>query len=412
MSSAEQARATAPARVRERLEILARIGAERGGGVSRLAYTADERAAHETMRAWAAEDGAESGIDQAGNTVAVYAPGEPYFLLGSHLDSVVHGGGFDGTVGVLAALEAAAALVGEIAAGVRVVAFAGEEGARFGRPNLGSALAAGAMSPEQFAALHDADGVTLSDAAGSLGLDPLAVEPWLTTDRIACFFEVHIEQGRTLEASAARIGLVDAIAGSVRLRLEIRGRADHSGATPMRMRADALAAASEIVLAAERVGRDYRSTVVTVGRQEIEPNSVTTVPGWAALWVDIRDVDADIQRATAAEVVERAREICERRALPVQVELISDQAPVVLPAWPRALAREESECMKVPYRVLSSGAGHDAAVVAHHAASAMVFVPCVEGVSHSPRENASPADVALAAHVVVATIRRADPIVC
>jgi allantoate deiminase len=411
MSSAERARSSAPARVRERLDTLACIGAERGGGVSRLAYTADERAAHRTMCAWADQDGAEPSTDRAGNTVAVYAPGEPYFLLGSHLDSVVHGGAFDGTVGVLAALEAAAELVGETAAGVRVVAFAGEEGARFGRPNLGSALAAGAMSPEQFSALHDADGVTLSDAASSVGLDPAVVDPWLATDRIACFFEVHIEQGRTLEASAARIGLVDAIAGSVRLRLEIRGRADHSGATPMRMRADALAAASEIVLAAERAGREYRSTVVTVGRLEIEPNSVTTVPGWAALWVDIRDVDADIQRATAATVVERAREICERRALPVQVQLISDQAPVVLPAWPRALAREESERMKVPYRVLSSGAGHDAAIVARHAASAMVFVPCVEGISHSPRENASPADVALAAQVVMATIRRADPLV-
>lgn len=403
--------ADAAARMDERLTRLGRIGADPAGGISRLAYTQLERDAHQMFRDWVAEDGHECITDRAGNTVAVYDDSEPYFLLGSHLDSVFQGGAYDGTVGVLAALEAASALAGQTRAGVRVVTFAAEEGARFGRPMLGSAFAAGAIPREQVSALRDADGITLRDAAAEVGLDPLAATPWLSKDPILAFFEVHIEQGRTLEVGAARIGLVDAIAGGVRLKLEIRGRADHSGATPMRLRADALTAASEVVLAAEQIGRGYRSTVVTVGRQQVEPNSVTTIPGRVVQWIDLRDVDVDIQRATAETIVSVAREICERRELRLEIEVISDHPPVILPAWPRAYAREQCRQLNVPYRVLSSGAGHDAAIAARYTASAMVFIPCAEGISHSAREHASAADVALAASVVAATVRRADELV-
>jgi allantoate deiminase len=390
-------------RLGERLSAMAEIGADPDGGITRLAYTELERAAHERFASWAEEEGARCETDRAGNTVAIYSEGTPYFLVGSHLDTVVRGGAYDGVVGVLGAMEVCRLAGDKVDRGLRVVAFAGEEGARFGRPNLGSAAAAGLLTPESLGRLRDAHGTELATAAAELGFDPLATELWIG-DEIICFFELHIEQGRQLEAGSARIGLVDAIAGSVRLRFDITGRPDHSGATPMRMRADALAAASELVLVAEEVGRRYRSTVATVGRLEVHPNNVTTVPGEVRLWMDIRDIDADLQRQAAATVFERARELGETREVGVAGEVISDQAPVVLEAWPRMIAHRECVERGLRYRVLASGAGHDAAIVARRAPATMVFIPCLEGLSHSPREHASVEDIAAASELIGAVL--------
>jgi allantoate deiminase len=390
-------------RLGERLAAMAEIGADADGGITRLAYTELERESHRQFAEWATADGARCETDPAGNTVAIYREGEPYFLVGSHLDTVVRGGAFDGVAGVLGAMEVARLATDSVDRGLRVVAFAGEEGARFGRPNLGSAAAAGMLTEESVGRLRDAHGTELATAAAELGLEPLATEPWIG-DRISCFFELHIEQGRQLEAGSARIGLVDAIAGSVRLRFEITGRSDHSGATPMRMRSDALAAASELVLVAEEVGRRYRSTVATVGRIEVHPNNVTTVPGEVSLWMDIRDVDADLQRQAAAAIFERARELGERREVGIAGELISDQAPVVLAAWPRMIAHRECAERGLTYRVLASGAGHDAAIVARRAPATMFFIPCLEGLSHSPREQASVEDIAAASELISAVL--------
>ena len=396
-------------RVRERLAELALIGGEENGGVTRLAYTETEREAHRRFCSWAAASGASCEVDPAGNSIAVFREGTPYFLLGSHLDTVVHGGRYDGAAGVVAALEVAQALE-SIDHGVRVVAFAGEEGARFGRPTLGSSLAAGLLDGSGLGKLRDAGGKTALAAAEEVGLHPGQASAWVGED-VACFFELHIEQGRQLEAGAARIGLVDAIAGSVRIQFEIDGRADHSGATPMRMRADALTAASELVLAVETAGRRNRSTVATVGRMLVTPNSVTTIPGRVTLTVDLRDVDPDLQRHAARRVLDAAAEIAARRGLRVKTDVLSEQPPIVLAAWPRALLYEDCRARRLAYRVLPSGAGHDAAVVARRAPSTMVFIPCVEGISHSPREQASPEDIALATEVLCSTLNRMDELI-
>jgi allantoate deiminase len=404
--AADRPSATVAERVRERLAELALIGAEGGGGVTRLAYSEREREAHRLFCTWAGADSATTHSDPAGNTIAVFRDGTPYFLIGSHLDTVAHGGRYDGAAGVVAALEVARS-VATLRRGVRAVAFAAEEGARFGHPTLGSSLAAGLLDEASLGRLRDARGATLLAAAADVGLDPARTSAWLG-EEVACFYEVHIEQGRQLEAGAARLGLVDAIAGSVRLQFEIDGRADHSGATPMRMRADALVAASELVLAVEEAGRKYRSTVATVGRMQVIPNGVTTVPGRVVLWVDLRDVDPDLQRRAARRVLTAAQRIADGRGVRVTHDVISEQPPIVLSAWPRATLYDECRARGLAYRILSSGAGHDAAVVARRAPSAMVFIPCVDGVSHSPREQASPEDIALAVDVLCSTLRRTE----
>jgi allantoate deiminase len=169
----ESRAATVADRVRERVAELALIGGEEGGGVTRLAYTEIEREAHQRFCDWARGAGARCEVDAAGNSVAVFREGKPYLLIGSHLDTVLHGGRYDGAAGVVAALEVAQT-VGELRLGVRAVAFAGEEGARFGRPTLGSSLAAGLLDASALAKLRDANDKTLLTAAEEVGLDPAA----------------------------------------------------------------------------------------------------------------------------------------------------------------------------------------------------------------------------------------------
>jgi allantoate deiminase/N-carbamoyl-L-amino-acid hydrolase len=407
MSSGSQTIDDVAARLSERLQELRAIGADADGGVTRLAYTAEERAAHELLVKWVDARAWEHEADAAGNTIAVVREGTPYFLVGSHLDSVRHGGAYDGAAGVVAALEVAALLEDELTSGLRVVAFAAEEGARFGRPNLGSAAAAGLLDPAHVDQLRDAEGVSLRAAASALGLDPTSITPWINGD-VACFFEIHIEQGRQLELTGARLGIVDAIAGSIRFRIDVVGRADHSGATPMRGRADALAAASEVILAAERLGRQHRSSTVTVGRLTTWPNSVTTIPGRVALWVDVRDVDPDQQRCFALELGETARELVAGRGLGISIQLISNQRPIILDLWLRSVAQDVCLADAVAHRIFSSGAGHDAAVVAERAPAALLFIPCADGVSHAPAESARVEDLALAVRVAASALRRAD----
>lgn len=408
--SASATQSEIEARMRMRLDELATVGRTTDGGLSRLAYSSEERTAHELLRRWGEEDGAESEVDLAGNTIITYRRGTPYFLLGSHLDTVSHGGAYDGTIGVVGGLEVARQVRDRVEHGLRVVAFAGEEGARFGQPMLGSSFAAGLLTKDACVELRDADGVALGEAASSQDLDPGGITPWMGKD-VACFCEIHIEQGRRLESGAVRIGLVDVIAGSVRLRLDIHGRGDHSGATPMQMRSDALAAASEIVLAAEDIARRHTSTVATVGRLEVSPNSLTTVPAQVRMWMDIRDVDADLQRVATDEILARVEQVARTRPVRIVIDSLSARPPVVLHAWPRALAREVCARDGLAYDVLPSGAGHDAAVAAVRAPVLMIFIPCVDGVSHSPMEKASVEDASTAVRVVSEVVVEADRLV-
>lgn len=361
-------------RLQARLDALAEI-TDPGEGVTRPAFGPREREAHALVSDWALEDGARVETDAAGNTVLIYGEGEPYLLLGSHLDTVPAGGRFDGTIGVLAGMEAAAAAAVDLSLGARVVVFSAEEGARFGRPCLGSELATGAAPDGLLDRLHDAAGDSANDVARATGLDPEACEPWLRAPAVAAYLEVHIEQGLVLEHERVRLGVVDVIAGADRLAVEITGYAQHSGTTPMDGRRDALAAGAEIVLEVERVGRDARHGVATIGRLDVTPNSPTTVPDRVRAVVDIRDVDAGRQRASVETVRAAIAAVAERRDTPATVTSLASRGPVMLSAWPRRALAAACADAQLPYRVLPSGAGHDAAVVAHTAPAALLFVP-------------------------------------
>ena len=404
-----------PERLWSTLQSLAAIS-EPGHGVTRLAYSTLERRAHTRFAEWMVEAGCEVTVDPAGNTIAT-RPGRaagPAVGSGSHLDSVYNGGRFDGIAGSMAAVEAARLLHEarvETELPLRFVAFAGEEGARFGQACCGSKLAAGLSSRAELDARRDREGVSLAEAMTAVGLDPdlAARTPW-RPEEWSAFVELHVEQGSVLEESKLDVGVVDLISGSTRIELTVSGQASHTGGTPMRARADALAAASEAVLVAEQLALDarHRGTRATVGRMEVEPGSITTIPGRVTFSLDVRDVDADRQRSSAAEIVARMRAACLRRGTRLEARLLADTSAVVLPDWVRGEVTAAAAERGVPYRVLTSGASHDAQMVNRLVPTAMIFVPSRRGLSHVPEEWTEPAQLAVGTDLLLAALLRLD----
>jgi allantoate deiminase len=395
------------------LRELSEISRDPRGGQSRLAFSPEERRAHHLFEMWAEKLGLSLRRDPVGNTYAELAgtkPG-PALLAGSHLDTVPNGGNFDGAAGVAAALEVARVLseTGGLESPYRIVVFSGEEGARFGAPCIGSRVATGVFTAATLRELTDEGGRTLAQCAAEVGLQPdkVAEAVW-EPDSVAAFLELHIEQGRVLESQGRTLGVVDAIAGSTRVELIFSGRADHSGATPMHLRHDALVGASEFVLEAERRASALRTTVATVGRLEVDPGSVTTVPGVTRLFLDIRDIDSERQRDVAEDLLDRAMRIAARRGLELSANLLSDQSPVVLHKPVRERLAHAAEEAGTDFCVLPSGASHDAAHVAKVASTGMVFVPSRKGISHSPDEWSDVEAIARAADVMARALQLLD----
>lgn len=390
---------------------ISEVGRDPGGGWSRLAFGPEEREAHEVFRRCASESGLTVTSDCIGNTFAEFSgrnPDAPALLVGSHLDTVNHGGGFDGVAGVAVALEVGRIIAegGGLNRPYRAVVFSGEEGARFGAPCIGSRVATGAFTASVLSELLDSEGRSVAECARESGLRPdLVPRAVWPGGSVAAFIEVHIEQGRVLETRRRRLGLVDAVAGSTRIELTFEGRSDHSGATPMPLRADALAGASEFVVEVERRALALRTTVATVGRLDVSPGSFTTVPGSVRASLDVRDIDSDRQRELAEDLLDQALRIAGRRGLGVSADLISDQSPVVLHKPLRERMAQAAQNHGEPFCVLPSGASHDAAHVARIAPTGMIFVPSRGGISHSPDEWSDVGDVARAADVVVSTLR-------
>jgi hydantoinase/carbamoylase family amidase len=401
------------ARIDEFLTELGKIGRDRKGGWSRLAFSPEEREAHALFRRWLEGYGLETSTDAVGNSYGVL-PGSqdlPALMSGSHLDTVYQGGNFDGAVGVAAAVEIARVLAQDavLRHPLRVVAFAGEEGARFGAPCIGSRLTTGAYGSQTLQQLVDRNGVSAYESAEKVGLKPGAASTarW-DFDDVECFVEIHIEQGRVLEARERPIGVVHSIGGSTRVELVFEGRADHSGATPMWLRRDALVAAAEFVVAVERRARSHATTVATVGRLDVEPNSLTTVPGRVLLNLDVRDVDSERQRDLAESLLDDAVRIASGREVSVTARRLSDQSPVVLHGSVQSVLAGAASRKEIPFITMPSGASHDAAHIAKYAPTGMVFVPCRDGVSHSPVEHADPQRIADAVDVVVEAFRAID----
>ncbi|GGQ76787.1 allantoate amidohydrolase [Couchioplanes azureus] len=366
---------------------IAPIGRADGGGYLRYALTAPELALRDWFRAQAAARDLPVTEDGNGNLFAWWGEpwGEGCVLTGSHFDSVPHGGGYDGPLGIVSAFLALDRLRADGYAPGRplgIVAFVEEEGGRFGLPCLGSRLLTGAIDPERAAALTDRDGVSFGAA---LGATPSGARPDLV-GRVSALVELHIEQGRALDVP---VGVASAIWPHGRWRFDFTGRGDHAGTTLMADRRDPMLTFAYTVLAANKEAR-LSGAHATMARVQVEPNATNAIPARVRGWLDARAAEESTLDGVVDAIVKRAHDRAGRDGTEVDVTAESVTAQV---AFDTALAQRIAELLGgAP--ILPTGAGHDAGVFSAHVPTAMLFVRNPTGVSHSPAEHAPDEDCA------------------
>ena len=375
--------------------------------VTRVFLSPEHRAAGEAIAAWMREAGMRTHFDALGNVVGRYegtAPGLPAVVSGSHMDSVRNAGRYDGIFGILCPIECVRRLHAQgrrLPFAIEVVAFGDEEGVRFGATLLGSHALAGTFETE-WLERKDAAGTPMREALRAFGGDPEGIAG-LRRDpaSILAFVEVHIEQGPVLLSEDLALGVVTAIAGGSRYAVDLTGLAGHAGTVPMGLRRDALAAAAEMVLAAERIAGAMPGTVATVGRIETRPGAINVIPGDVRFTLDARAGEDGLRKRLEQALLAEFDAIAARRKVQARythmLELKAAQcAPWLMRQLGQSLARHG-----LPVRELPSGAGHDAMAIAPVADIAMLFVRCGNGgISHHPDETMSAADAALATDVL------------
>ncbi len=383
-------------RVLGRISLLAEKARGSSEGVSRLAFSPVEAEGMKLVARWMEEAGLTVAYDGIGNMFGSTdgnAPDAGVLMAGSHLDSVPNGGAYDGVLGVIGAIETAEAIR---AAGVKpavpmeVVVWRCEEAALFGQGRLGSLFFTGELSLETVRSWEKAE----LPLAGYL--EKAASLPQRAANRsVRGYLELHIEQGRRLAAGGTTIGAVTAIPGATRWRIGLSGRADHSGATPMGMRRDALAAAAELILAVERAGMAERAleTVATAAAIRALPGAWNVIPGWTELLTDIRGIEQDSIDRALESVRESARGIASQRQVEITFEEATRGKPVRLDE--AMVSRVEGTALSLGLSAvrMPSGAGHDAQTMVPYAPVGMVFVPSVDGISHAPEEMTRAEDI-------------------
>jgi allantoate deiminase len=397
-------------RIRRDIEKINAFNATPGNGVTRLTFSPEYQGAVNYVIDQFNQFGAEVSICPGGNLRGRFSGSDqnaPAVMMGSHLDSVVTGGQFDGVVGVVTALEAARSMVenGTVhRLPVDVVVFPEEEGSRFGRGLLGSSIWTGQLAMDQLSAIVDGNGVPYLEAMAQAGLS-VTENRTLSPPDLAAMLEVHIEQGAVLEKNGHRIGVVEAIAGIQQLNITIKGTADHAGTTPMEGRRDPLQAAARIIIAIDDIARNTGPhTVATVGRIACEPAQVNVIPGRVGFSVDVRDPDKKLLDSAVAEIQQMVQEICRAQRLTAEIIGLSEAEPVVLADCIIDLLEQKSRERDItPFRMIS-GAGHDTALVAGLTQAGMIFVPSRDGLSHCPQEYSEIEDIALAAEILMAAV--------
>jgi allantoate deiminase len=400
-------------RIERDIETLAGPGYTRSDeAIRRYAYTPEYRATLDYFVGELEAIGFEISYDPVGTLVARNRPpGEKAFGVGSHCDSNRNGGKYDGTMGVVTALEVCR-LNRELGLDLplQLISFLEEEGSGFGQMLLGSRIIAQRVTEEELRERFKAidDGRSFWEHAEEAGYEPARWRDSLRVlDDLTGWIELHIEQARVLQDTGNRIGIVNAIAGYIHADIWVEGRADHAGATPMDFRLDVAPTVARIVLEVERLAREAGDgTVGTVGELELEPGLINVVPGRARLSLDTRGVVEEGFRSVAREVESFARKAAARNGLTATY-----RERQTLPATPldeRIVGALEGAAKATgeQFMTMPSGAAHDTMCVADHVPCAMVFVPCRDGISHAPEEDADSADAALAAEIILNAIRR------
>jgi len=403
-----------PSRLDRTLQELGRIG-ETPQGMQRLAFSPDDIAGREYTIKLMHQAGLETRIDPAGNIIGRKegtGPGLAAVALGSHIDTVPNGGKYDGALGVMGAIEVVRTLTDQgvsLRHPIEVLVFTNEEGTGFHRWLFGSRAMAGLLEPEDLIVTDD-EGVDIGTRLVDIGGDLDSIDrAKRKAGDMAAYLELHIEQGPELHRLGTPIGIVTGITGRAVFTVELTGKANHAGTTPMSARHDALVSASRLTLAVNRIAAEMKvCRVATVGSGQVHPNAVNVVPGRVQLGVEFRDERMESLAAAEVEFRRAAIEIGAADGVDVSVEKIESTPSVPVPARMQDMVAQAADRCGLACRSLSSGAGHDAQAMAAITNPAMIFVPSVDGISHAPQEFTTPQDCANGVAVLLNLLLLAD----
>jgi allantoate deiminase len=394
----------------ERCDELALL-TEEPGRITRTFLSHPMHAAHQLLGFWMRDAGLQVSIDAVGNLVGRLEGQNPKTLLvGSHIDTVPNAGKYDGILGVMIGIAMAKAIT---ASGqtppfsLEVIAFSEEEGVRFATPFLGSRAVVGTFLPDLLEK-KDQAGIGVEQAIRDFGLEPegIAQAAYEKQDLLG-YLEVHIEQGPVLESLKLPLGAVEAILGQTRASMRMTGLASHAGTTPMHLRKDALTAASEVVLEAERYAK-AKGLVATVGVFEVSPGAGNVIPGEVRLSLDVRHSNNKLRERAAAEILDFAWHVAQRRKLKFEIEMKLEQDAAPMDSlWTDFLCDALEDTGHKAHR-LPSGAGHDAMILAPFTRTAMLFVRSPKGLSHHPDETVQKTDVKAALEVSLEFVRKLE----
>jgi N-carbamoyl-L-amino-acid hydrolase len=396
------------------LEMLASFSDVEGSGVTRIVFSPPDLKAREWLKGMCREAALNTREDAVGNIFARWIGAEPELAsigTGSHIDAIPCSGQYDGTVGVLAGLEAIRALR---CSGFRprrsieLLVFTSEEPTRFGVGCLGSRLLSGSLDATSAGRLRDSDGKTLERVRQEAGFQGALEEVTLPANYYRAFIELHIEQGPLLEREQIPIGIVTGIAGPATLRIHIVGQGGHAGAVLMPDRKDAFCAAAEMVLAieAQAVSSGSSDTVATVGTCAIYPGAVNSIPNSVDLQVDVRDTAEQRRDKVLKGIIEACRNIGERRGVAVSIETVNADPPAESATTVVEALIASCNENRLAFKKLVSRAYHDSLFMARIAPTGMLFIPCQKGISHTPEEYTSPEHIENGTRVLACALAR------
>jgi hydantoinase/carbamoylase family amidase len=388
---------------------------ERPGELTRTFCSPAMHSAQQMVGDWFTAAGLQCRLDAATNLIGRFAAAQPAhvrprtLIIGSHLDTVVNAGRYDGALGVLmglALVELMAETGLDLPFAIEVIGFCEEEGVRYQTPYIGSRALVGDLTAELLARPDEA-GVAMNEALRGFGGSPdRLAEAVLDPASVVAYIEPHIEQGPVLERLELPLGVVRGIAGQTRARFVLTGTAGHAGTVPMDGRRDALAAAAQLVLEVERIGRSQPGLVATVGHLLVAPNAANVIPGRVTLRLDLRHLDDPIRRAAFQEIQERAAAVAAQRSIECRLDWSEDQPAVACdPALVAAIGQCVADAGWQSHE-MASGAGHDAVILARRVPVAMLFLRCKGGISHHPDESVTTEDVAAGLDVLVRLVGR------
>ncbi|MFO1170809.1 MAG: M20 family metallo-hydrolase [Hyphomicrobiaceae bacterium] len=400
-----------PQKLWDNLMETAKFGGTPKGGIKRLTLSDDDKKVRDWFKAACEGLGCKVSVDAVGNMFAVRAGKNNSLLpiaMGSHLDTQPTGGKFDGVLGVLGALEAMRTLVQsgyETNAPIMIANWTNEEGSRYAPAMLCSGVYAGVFTPEYAYSREDRDGKTLGDELARIGYR--GTEP-AGSHKFQAMFELHIEQGPILEAESKMIGVVTGVQGMRWYEVTLNGQESHTGATPMKLRKNALLGAARMIQAIHEVGMSHLPGVASVGLIENRPNSRNVVPGEVFFTVDLRHPDDAVLDKMEAAMRKALPEIAAAERLELDEKRIWNSPAVKFDPKLIACVRHGAEKAGYAMREMASGAGHDAAYIARVAPTTMIFVPCLGGISHNEAESTTLEECGAGAQVLLNAVLEYD----